>query len=106
MRVINDITVKVQDVFANPDLIGMAEQNIDFNLRAGNFTNIMVDPATAYVYQGNFYGLLSKLGIDPNYHAFTAYVNGLKSPYDYDGVTYSIKIVDNSIIDNIARLIF
>lgn len=52
----------------------------------------VVEPGIAYRYQGDFYGLLDYLNISSSLYLPTLYLNGLQSPYDYDGVETSIKI--------------
>lgn len=106
MRVTNDITVAISGLYSDPKFISMVEQNIDYNVKNGATVARAIPPHTAYIYQGNFYGLLTALGISPDYHAFTAYINNIRSPHDFDGKTYVINVVDNSVIDNISRISF
>lgn len=56
------------------------------------FTIRDVTPGIAYKYQGHFYGLLKHLNVDPSLYLPSLYLNGLTSPYDYDGKQISIKI--------------
>lgn len=104
MLVLNSIQQSIIAKYCDPKFKSMAEQNIDYALLAGNFTLKTIDPQQAYVYQGNLFGLFSSLGIRPEYQAYNAYLNGYRSPHDYDGETLVIKILPESVIDNIAKI--
>ncbi len=56
---------------------------------------ITVEPGVAYRYTGDFIGLLNYLNIDPSYHWFIMYLNGLKSPADMNKKIITI-IMPNS----------
>ena len=106
MRVLNDMTVSISNLHANKEFKSMVEQNIDLNIKLGRTTIKTITPNAAYMYQGNFYGLLRALNISPDYHAFIAYVNNVRSPHDFDGKTYAIRIIDESVVDNVGRITF
>lgn len=52
----------------------------------------VVTPGIARKHQGDFYGLLNYLDIESSLYLATLYLNGLQTPYDYDGVETNIKI--------------
>lgn len=52
----------------------------------------MISPGIAYRYQGDFYALLNHLNISSSLWLPCLYLNGLQTPYDYDGVNTAIKI--------------
>lgn len=56
----------------------------------------MIDPGVAWSFQGNFYGLLDHLRVDPQLFLITLYLNGYTSPFDFDGETSSIKVAHHT----------
>lgn len=56
------------------------------------FSREIIEPGVAYKYQGDFYGLLSHLNVQSHLLLPSLYLNGLASPYDYDGRTTEILI--------------
>jgi len=51
-----------------------------------------INPDQAYVFTGNFYGLLKELKIPEDLYLLTLYLNNYTSPDQYDGNKYSIII--------------
>lgn len=49
------------------------------------YSREIISPEVAFKYQGDFYGLLSHLNVPPHLMLPTLYLNGLTSPYDFDG---------------------
>lgn len=52
----------------------------------------IISPGIARRYQGDFYGLLNYLNIEASLFLPSLYLNGLQTPYDYDGVLTHLKI--------------
>lgn len=63
-------------------------------------TERIIDKHLAYRYQGNFFGLLNELGIDPKFHMFILYFNGYTSPYQYTGDNLTIYLPNLTSIEN------
>ena len=57
-----------------------------------------VDPAVAIVYEYDFYGLLTAIGIDPEYHYAHLLANGYTNPTQYDGIITNIVTLDLAIL--------
>lgn len=68
-------------------------QFIDYVDRTYDYDIAIVEPAEAYRYQGNLFGLFNEMKISPNLYMYTMYINGLVSPTDFDGVKCNFKIV-------------
>lgn len=56
------------------------------------YREVPVSAGLAYQYQGDFFGLLEKLKVDNKYFYATMYLNGLMTPYDFDGEETTLKI--------------
>jgi len=65
---------------------------LDYIKKHYSFQEILVEPSTAYAYQGNFIGLLSELRIEPNLYLFTMYINNINNPVLFDGKLSSLKV--------------
>jgi hypothetical protein len=105
MMVTNSITIKNSNVYGDKDVINMVEQNIDYRRRTAEIGTIAIPPDMAYRNQGNFYGLLTELGVQADYHAFTAYLNNIRSPHDFNGKIYSLLLFSESMADDVGRLV-
>lgn len=57
-----------------------------------NFNEVSISPGTALRYRGNLFGLFDEMRIDTDLYVFTMYINGYKSPVDFDGKKYTFKI--------------
>lgn len=75
----------MNDVFLYTDYLGQIK----------DYDEIMIEPDVAFKYQGNFYGLLKYLNVEPKLFVLTLYVNRLNNPIDYKGEAGSIKIGRN-----------
>lgn len=60
-----------------------------------------VDPAKRFKYKGDFFGLLTELGVAVNYQVAHLLVNDLSSPSDWDGSKQYVTIVPQSEIDSL-----
>lgn len=66
-------------------------QYLDYINHHYKYEEITIDPNIAYKYQGNFYGLLNELMINPKLYLFTLYLNKLTSPVEFNGNMLIIK---------------
>ncbi len=60
-----------------------------------------VEPGIAYKYTGDFIGLLNYLSIEPQYHWFIMYLNGLKSPADMNKKIITLTMPNSNGINEI-----
>jgi len=63
-----------------------------------------IEPAIAYKYQGDFYGLLDHLSIPKQYHRSVMVVNGLTNSTDYDGEKTVVIVPDYNFLDMLKSL--
>ena len=63
---------------------GIIEDHLSY-FRTQDSTLVSLDPHLEYVYTGDFYGLLTAMGIKMALHWIILRVNGYSSPIDYDG---------------------
>ena len=52
----------------------------------------LIEPAVAWKYQGDFYGLLNHMNIEPKYWLPSLYLSGYTSPVQYDGEKLTILV--------------
>lgn len=67
---------------------------IDYNMQRGRYKVLALDPSSSYKYQGDFFGLLHSLRVDPKHFIDILRVNNMNSPYDFQGTEVTIKIPD------------
>lgn len=67
-------------------------QYIDYINRNYVFNTQTVDPAMAYRYKGNFFGLLKEFNVNPNVFLYTLYINGYTNPRQFAGDKYTFLI--------------
>ena len=63
-----------------------------------------ITPAMAAKYEGDFYGLLSELGVSKEYHYIAMMINGYRHANDYDGYLLEIKIPNLGYISIVKKL--
>lgn len=79
------ITTGMKDkdiVFYNPKFRALIEDHLNV-LKTSNVTVQPVELQLFWKYEGNFYGLLTELGIKSIYHWIYLRVNGMHHPYEY-----------------------
>lgn len=60
------------------------EDHMTMLLKSSYTARAIVKPDAAQRNHGDFFGLLSEMGIEPQYHWTYMRVNGYSSPYEYD----------------------
>lgn len=65
-----------------------------------NFNEVSVAPDVAQRYQGNLFGLFKEMRIDTDLYVFTMYINGYRSPVDFDGNKYTFKLAIKPQVPN------
>lgn len=72
------------------EFIKFIEDNISYFRGPGDLSIVEFEPAIAYKYEGDFYGLLLHLGYPHHLHYLFMRLNKLESPVDYDGIATGI----------------
>jgi hypothetical protein len=78
--------------FSNYKAINDSLCLIDYKNAKYQYKEIAIDPSKGYKYQGNFFGLLRELNINPKDYIFILHLNGYSSPYEFDGSKTTIKL--------------
>ena len=82
-----------EDLFYDSSFIQVLYNNKDY-ISKNHSQPIVIDPHMAYVYEGDLFGLLSKLGVNKQYHLATLIINGYSSPTDFKPSTLQLIIPD------------
>lgn len=88
-----------EDVLHNC-LLHLDRNRADYTMKT---TDVPAD--VAWKHQGNFYGLLSYLGIETKYHLYVLHMNGLTNSTDYDGRTLRITLPNYQLLERVALLL-
>lgn len=91
-------------VFYTDDFMTMMEQHIPLLISNENTQVQPIEPALAFQYANDFYGLLLTLGIPFQYHWTMTRCNGYASPLRYEGTKTEIIIPPISEIDQIQKI--
>lgn len=87
--------------FRFEDFIESHMEYIINNKIAGTRT---VEPDVAEVYAGDFYGLLSYIGLQIDYHYVAMRVNGFSNSADFDGSVMTILIPSTPYLDTLKAI--
>ena len=82
----------------------MLEDHIPNLLANGGTTNQTVDPATAYQFNNDFYGLLDSIGVPWYLQWITLRMNGYTDPSDYTNDNLSIVIPPSSALNQLLNI--
>jgi len=63
-----------------------------------------IAPYLSLKYKGDFYGLMLELNIPRLAHYASLRINGLANPFDYNGDSNFISIVNPSVLMNLVKL--
>lgn len=63
-----------------------------------------IDPHDAYKYEGDFYGLLQKIGVQPNIHWLVMRVNDLTNPNEAGEKTTRILLPDEALLSRLSQI--
>lgn len=93
-----------EDVVKERDYYELFESHVTYlkNLSSTQVTSITEHQAS--IYQGDFYGLLYKLGVEKKYHYPIMRVNGLLASSNYDGKTTEIILPSLSEMNAITTI--
>jgi hypothetical protein len=67
-------------------------------------TTTVIEPGIALKYTGDFIGLLNYTGIDPEYHWFVMFINGLRSPTQMNKNLLSLLVPSTSELEILKNL--
>jgi hypothetical protein len=70
-------------LYYQPSIVNVLEDFISALLASNSTQPVVVQPAQALEYEGNFYGLLTLLNYPPRYHHVILRMNGMTSPWEY-----------------------
>jgi len=76
----------------------MFETHIPIFLNEQSYRVNMIDDATAYKYDGDFFGLMYEMNVAPRYHWTIMRLNGLQSTFDYDYSQTRILVPDEDLL--------
>lgn len=94
----------VPSVFYTEQFHSMLESHI-LELVSSSATEVLqIDKALANQFEGDFFGLLTALGIAANYHWVGMRCNGLYSPTDYRSTLINIIVPAYGEVDEIAAI--
>lgn len=89
-RLSDTILDSVPSVYYSEPFQSMLENHIFTLARHSSAQILAIEPSLAYQYEGDFFGLLTNLGVPSQYHWATMRCNGLYSPVDFRSDTVNI----------------
>lgn len=89
-RLSDTILDSVSPVYYSEPFQSMLENHIFTLARHSGAQVIPIEPSHAYQYEGDFFGLLTSLGVPSQYHWTTMRCNGYYSPVDFRSDVVSI----------------
>lgn len=99
---LSDNLAKLADSdFAEDSFRALLEDHLPNIKQSTNSRFLDVDPAEAYHYKNNFYGLLYAMRIEPKYHWIVMRSNDIKSSLLFDGILPKILHPDLNMIDSL-----
>lgn len=103
MDVLN-ILDRVHDDYYHRDFLILLESHLTYFLNNKITGAIAVEPAVAYKYRGDLYGMLKEIGVESKYHYMVMRLNGYKSSADYQGDRVEFLQPDFSEIDLLRQI--
>jgi hypothetical protein len=88
-------------VFFDPGFMSTMESHLAYLASHQSTTTVQLDPLRVQVHLGDFYGMLSEIGIEQNLHWIIARLNGMHSPSEFDETVTSVLVPDRAVIDRI-----
>lgn len=107
MKILN-LQPNIESINNDPKYIDMLESHLTYFRTLNTNTLIAVSNQLNYKYEGDFYGLLTELGVDRNHHYLVMRLNGLAHSGDYKGNLDNVLIPDISevnLLTNIYRTV-
>ncbi len=100
----NSLPTQNTQIIFDDKFRNVMEDHIPALLANGNTIIQSVDPATAYEFSNDFYGLLDSLGVPWYMQWITLRVNGLSDPSDYTSDKTAIIIPPSAFINQLLNL--
>lgn len=69
-----------------------------------NINTVMVSDHQCIKYEGDYWGILQELGVQPQYHPFITAFNGYMHPSDYRGTQDIVQIPDMQAMEVILKV--
>ena len=89
------------DFFYDPDFMATLESHMDFFKTHPRTTVIQINPEQSAIYDGDFYGYLTKVGIPAQYHWVIMRLNGMYSSTDFTSELTTLYVPDRDFIDQL-----
>lgn len=90
-------------LFYNPDFRRMVETHLVWLRSLSSENRLQIDPAKAYKYTADFYGLLQEEAIQAQHHWITLRLNNYTAPTDYLGDRLEIIVPDLTAVERLVR---
>lgn len=88
----------------DPKFKNTLEQHLEYLKTAGTYRDVIIDNKYKGKYYGDFYAVLSDLGLPAKYHYITMLLNGLTNPIQFTNQFNTVFIPDTNIIDQILSV--
>jgi hypothetical protein len=88
----------------DPSVKTCMEQHLQYLKTAGNVREVLIDNKYKGKYYGDFYAVLSDLGLAPKYHYLTLLLNGMTNPIEFVNQLTTVRLPDTDIIDQILSV--
>lgn len=103
MQILEKMALQGPELFYNQDFRDVLEQHVDWLKNHASTQRVTVNPEDSYKFERDFYGLLAKMNIKPEYYWVTARVNGYTSSLDFLAEPY-ILVPSENTVDGIKRM--
>ena len=99
---IHSLTIKQgADSYYDKDFMDILESHMEY-FRTSDTSNVtQIDTRRAVVYEGDFYGYLNEVGIEPNYHWLIMRVNGMYSTTDFNSEMLTMIVPNRDEVNQI-----
>lgn len=101
---INAIAPNIEDTYFNPGFLVLLESHLTYLRTSATLQSTAVSGLQKSKFEGDFYGLLTDLGIDYRFHYIVLRVNGYDSSADYRGESDAIVVPALSDIDMLKNI--
>ena len=71
------------EVYYNKDFMDVLEAHLDYLKKDSSTHIVQVKADRVAIYEGDFYGYLNEVGIEPEYHWIIMRINGMRSPTEF-----------------------
>ena len=92
------------DIYYDIAFRNILEDHVTFLRNNKETVTIMIEPAYAYKYEGDLFGLLSKYNIDFELHWIIMRVNKMVSPTETTDMLSSLLIPNRTVIERIRNV--